>query len=195
MFRPWRAEATGPALRPTPALTAAAVLRHSCGGSLPLLNARTAWQMGANVATAFGSSRHVGLSTPKTISAAERKPRQAAPRAARLSCSSSLAGALPQEAPYRPAEVPAAAPIKQRHLNPTGSRRMRPNLPMAARSRAAAAGVWRLVPAVATTPRSRTDVVTPMLGVCLCNHRRTVALLANCLLLTSCSRQSMSASY
>eukprot|EP00974_Lingulodinium_polyedra_P012042 1162208-Lingulodinium_polyedra.AAC.1 len=67
---------------------------------------------GPTHANAAGSRRHVGLSTPKTTSLAQRAaPLITAPRAARRSPASSRAGGGPQAAPYMPAAVPAAAPM------------------------------------------------------------------------------------
>eukprot|EP00974_Lingulodinium_polyedra_P133241 11224840-Lingulodinium_polyedra.AAC.1 len=63
------------------------------------------------MATAAGSNRHAGLSSPNTTSAAARPaPCMAALFAARLKAPSSAAGGAPQAAPYSPAAVPAAAP-------------------------------------------------------------------------------------
>eukprot|EP00974_Lingulodinium_polyedra_P081182 7863029-Lingulodinium_polyedra.AAC.1 len=62
--------------------------------------ARTAIITGPIVATAAGSRRQMGLSTPKTTSAAALPaPCMAAVRAARRSPASSTAGGAPQAAP------------------------------------------------------------------------------------------------
>eukprot|EP00974_Lingulodinium_polyedra_P089113 8639783-Lingulodinium_polyedra.AAC.1 len=67
--------------------------------------------MGPKQASAVGSRRQVGLSSPKTISLAQRDaPRMTASRAALRRPASSRAGGGPQAAPYIPAAVPAAAP-------------------------------------------------------------------------------------
>eukprot|EP00974_Lingulodinium_polyedra_P103202 9991122-Lingulodinium_polyedra.AAC.1 len=72
--------------------------------TLDALSARTASAMGPMQASAAGSRRHVGLSSPKTISLAQREaPRITASRAALRSPVSSRAGGGPQAAPYIPA--------------------------------------------------------------------------------------------
>eukprot|EP00974_Lingulodinium_polyedra_P006554 623449-Lingulodinium_polyedra.AAC.1 len=65
----------------------------------PERRARTAIMIGPIVATAAGSRRHTGLSSPKTTSAAALPaPCMAAALAARLSPASSTAGGAPHTA-------------------------------------------------------------------------------------------------
>eukprot|EP00974_Lingulodinium_polyedra_P119716 11172228-Lingulodinium_polyedra.AAC.1 len=111
--------------------------------------------IGPRVATAAGSRRQTGLSSPNTTSAAKRPvPCMAADLAARRRPSSSAAGGAPHAAPYIPAPVPAAAPMVHRARKGTGRRARRPNRPIAPRMRSAATGARRAGPACAETPRS-----------------------------------------
>eukprot|EP00974_Lingulodinium_polyedra_P030899 2973753-Lingulodinium_polyedra.AAC.1 len=61
----------------------------------------------------------------------------AAVRAARRNPASSCTGGAPQAAPYRPAAVPAAAPITQRTRKGTGRRASREKRPTASLTRSA----------------------------------------------------------